>query len=75
MEDAENDGRKTFQGEFDDAFGHADAGEFDAETDTEALSSVSGDEVEAAEFEAGQPFDAAVAQFIEEDPTNGVTAR
>jgi|688.fasta_scaffold134590_3 hypothetical protein len=74
MEDAENDWRKTFQGEFNDSFGLSYADEFDTKTHAEALRCVSSNKVEAAEFQAGQPFDTAFPQFIQEDAPDCVTA-
>lgn len=74
MKDAENDGRKTFQRKFDDSFGLAHADELDAETDSEALSCVASDKIEAAEFQAGQPFDTTFPKFIQENSPDRVTA-
>lgn len=74
MEDTENDGWKSLQGKFDDSFGLSYADEFDTKTHAEALRCVSSNKVEAAEFQAGQPFDTAFPKFIQEDAPDCVTA-
>jgi hypothetical protein len=74
MEDAEDDGWKVVQGQFNNAFWKFDSGLFDAEPDAKSLGGIAGDEVEAAEFEAGQPFHAALTQGGEEGVAHGIAA-
>jgi hypothetical protein len=75
VERAEDNGSKVVQREFDDILWQFDPSEFEAEADSKALSSIPSNQIQAAKFQAGQPFDTTTSQFVEEEATDGVAAR